>query len=181
VGRDLLAWLFHSPRRLLLVLIVLLVVASLVPALVSRLTKGGDDSQGSATKQTAENGSPTATTNALPEAAAVATAPPEALSVVDTFIKVWLAGPTATTRAETQAWHRRLVPYVTPELAAALQDADPDRVPDATVAGSPQALRVGEFLSQIAVPMSDGKDLTLTIAWDGEAWRVSDIDREGGT
>jgi len=28
--------------------------------------------------------------------------------------------------------------------------------------------------------MTDGKDLTVTVTWDGEVWRVSDIEREGG-
>jgi hypothetical protein len=181
VGRDLLAWLFHSPRRLLLVLAALLIVATLAPALVSRLINSGDGSRGSVVEQAAEGTAPTGTANALPEASVVATAPPKALAVVDTFMQIWLSGPSVTTGAGTQEWHRRLVPYVTPELAAALEDAAPDRVPDATVAGSPRVLRVGEFLSHIAMPMSDGKDVTLTVAWDGEVWRVSDIDREAGT
>jgi len=181
VARDLLAWLFHSPRRLLLVLVVPLIVVSLVPAIGSRLAGGGSEGGGAAVHPPPENGTPTTTADPFLEGGGTGTAPPEALAVVNAFLQEWLAGPTATTRSEIQQWHRRLAPYVTPELAAALRHTDPARVPDATVARSPEALRVGEYLSQIAVPMSDGKDLTLTVAWDGEVWRISDIDREGGT
>jgi hypothetical protein len=42
-------------------------------------------------------------------------------------------------------------------------------------------LQVGEYLVEMSVPMSDGRDLNLTVTWDGKAWRVSDIEREGAT
>jgi hypothetical protein len=178
VERSLLAWVFHSPRRLLLVILIPLVVAVLVPVLWPRLTSTDASSESA---NPASESSPQATPPVLPEAVPSATAPAEAFQTVDTFVRIWLSGPAAQTDEEVRAWRERLQPYVTPELAAALQDTDPGRIPDATVAGEPRLLRVGEYLTEMSVPMSDGRDLNLTLAWDGRVWRVSDIDRAGET
>jgi hypothetical protein len=180
MGRDLLAWVFHSPRRLLLVVVVPLLVVSVGPVLLSRLND--DDGAPAAATDQATAAATQSATPTLPgdQALPPATPPPDAVRVVNTFVEVWLAGATADTDPEVQEWHKRLAQYVTPELSTALKDTDPGRVPDASPTGPAQPLRVGEYLSELSVPMSDGKDLNLTIAWDGEAWRVSDIDREGG-
>jgi hypothetical protein len=177
VWGDLVAWLFHSPRRLLLVILAPLVVASLVSVLSSRLeheTPGVPANR--ATETAGSEATPT-----FPEIVPPATAPPEAFEVVRSFVRAWLTGPAATTDQQVRAWHERLRPYVTPELAGALRDADPARLPDATAAGDPVVLQVGEYLVEMSVPMSDGRDLNLTVTWDGKAWRVSDIEREGAT
>jgi len=177
VRRDLLAWAFDSPRRLLLVVLTPLLVAGLLSVLTSRLSTG-DGGPGTPVVQATEGATPAGTVTPRPDQLVTpATAAPKAVTVVDTFVQIWLAGP-ATKPAQT--WHKRLAPYVTPELATGLRNSDPGRVPDTTVAGSPQALSIGDYLSQMSVPMTDGKDLTVTVTWDGEVWRVSDIEREGG-
>jgi hypothetical protein len=161
---------------LLLVVVTPLLVASVVSVLASRLNDGEDSRAGVA--QATASAEPAETKTPLPGPALTpATPPPEAFMVVDKFLQIWLAGPTAES---AQEWHQRLAPYVTPEMAAGLQETDPDHVPDITVAASPQALRVGEYLSQMSVHMADGSDVFITVTWDGHAWRVSDIEREGG-
>jgi hypothetical protein len=177
VWRDLVAWLFHSPRRLLLVILVPLIVTSLVSVLFSGLKQ--EAPQAPANQATNSPGADAMATGA--GTPPLATAPPEAFDTVDSFVRIWLTGPAAETDEQVRAWHERLRAYVTPELAAALQHTDPARVPDATVAGPPVVLQAGDYLTEMSVPMSDGRDLNLTIAWDGQVWRVSDIEREGET
>jgi hypothetical protein len=180
MGRDLIAWVFHSPRRLLLVVVAPLLVASLVPVLVSRLTSA--DEGGRETTSVATTSPALDTETALPgQNLENPTAPPEAFLVVEEFVGVWLAPPADGSDRALREWHARLSWYTTPELSAALRDTDPGRVPEAEVAGPAKLLRAGEYLTEMAVPMSDGRDLNLTITWDGQVWRVSDLEREGGT
>jgi hypothetical protein len=180
VGRSLIAWAFDSPRRLLLVVLTPLFVASTAPFLLSQLSHD-EVARGEATRPTTSLATPpTAASTPSDETVAPATPPPEALHVVDTFVEIWLAGATVATGGDVQEWHKRLARYATPELSAALRDTDPSRIPDSTPTGPAEALQVGEYLSQVTVPMADRRDLHLTVAWDGQSWRVSDIDREGG-
>ena len=177
MGRDLLAWAFASPRRLLLVVLAPLLVAGLMSVLLSRLN-AGEGPLGAPVARATEGATTSGTVTPRPDQLVTpATVAPAAVTVVNRFVQLWLTGPTTT---PAQTWHKRLAPYVTPELAAALRNTDPGRVPDTTIAGSPQAIRIGDYLSQVSVPMTDGNDLTVTVTWDGEVWRVSDIEREDG-
>jgi hypothetical protein len=175
---DFLAWAFHSPRRLLMVVITPLVLAVVVAIVAAR---GGHDRHPTAVTAVEASNAPHASTAPEPTPATevAPTAPePAAVRAVQTFLTVWLSAPDS---GPATKWHSRLARYVTPELGKALRSTDPARVPNTTPTGTPEVVRLGEFLDEFRVPLANGQTLDVTVAWDGHAWRVSDVEPEAGS
>lgn len=90
------------------------------------------------------------------------------------FVKAWLKGASATTE---QAWLDALRPLVTSELYSGLKETDPERIPPAKVAaGDVVALAVGEYFNELTVPLEGGRAVAVTLAYDGDVWRVTEVE-----
>lgn len=203
MGGDLVSWIFHSPRRLVVVAAVVLLAALGLGGLLSRLSgngsTGGTGGTGEVAAATSTRAGPTAT----PTAAAgqpgteVSTAPgggpsgtpvagvsgaqaPDAAPFVTAavrFTKAWgrlLPGETAA------QWHERVDPLATAELAAALQLTDPAALPDAAPAGTATVRYLAETSALVAVPLSNGSTVLVTVVGQGNRWQVSDIQPDVG-
>jgi hypothetical protein len=176
-----LAWMFHSPRRLLTVVVTLLIVLAVVAGIVST-RESPTGSIGNALPESTETDSWPSPDGTLPDPGPLAAtptpeAPPvEALRTARVFVEVWLSGRTMESAA---AWHTALEPYVTTALAQGLRNTDPARLPDTKVAGTAQPVQAGEYLAEFDVPLADDTTVTVTTVWDGQKWRVTDIQPGG--
>jgi hypothetical protein len=97
------------------------------------------------------------------------TAKPEAVAYA--FAAAWADHGNVSTKA----WHDRLVPNSTPELADSLSATDPADVPASRVIGRPELKPVGEGLVDAVVTADTGR-LTLRLVAPEGKWLVSDID-----
>lgn len=152
---DVIAWCFHSPRRLLAVgvtaIVVLLAVAAAGQALLGGSSSGA--------------GSPS------PGVAAPADAAPAVAAAVE-FTTRWASVPSGQTAGQ---WRAGLSDLVTPELAAGLELTDPVTLPG----GGPDGQPVVRFLSVssalIEVPLSSGRRILVTVVRVNARWLASDI------
>ncbi len=180
---DLLAWSFHSPRRLLGVAAGALLAVTLGVTGMSHAVGGGPGRAASeAPPGATASPAPSATrTPALgPTGSSILVPVPDAVAseVARTFVQAWLAGPSAET---DEAWRKSMRPYVTSELYAGLAEADPARVPADTVGGGPTSARlVGEFVNELTVPLTSGSGIDVTLAYDGTTWRVTEVEESSG-
>jgi len=158
---DAVAWLCRSPRRLIVSAAIILAV----------LLVGGSQLFG--------NGAAGANGNGQQSSAAATTAPkaqvPNAdpyVSAAVSFVRLWSQlkpGETA------DAWQAQLVPLSTPDLAAALKGTDPATLPGVGPEGEPVVRFVSQTSGLIAVPLSDGSSVLVTVVIGGEQPLVSDI------
>jgi hypothetical protein len=160
VVTDAIAWLCRSPRRLIVsaatILAVVLIGGSILFDNAPGQADGRDTSSGSAT--------------AVPSAQVPSADPYVGAAVA--FVREWSQlkpGETAV------GWQARVVPLATPDLAAALRTTDPANLPGVGPEGEP----VVRFLSQasglIAVPLSNGSSVLVTVVTGGPQPLVSDI------
>jgi hypothetical protein len=179
VPTDLLAWAFHSPRRLLGVVAGLLLALTLGVTGVAQAVGGGGGKAAAGSTSRAEataapSPDPAATSAAALEAYQPPAPDPDAATVARKFVKAWLKGPSAKT---DKAWLDALHPYVTSELYAGLVETDPARIPPAKIApGEVGALAVGDYLNELTVPLEGGRALAVTLAYDGAVWRVTSVE-----
>lgn len=189
---SVLTWAFWSPRRLGTVAGggVLALVAG-IGAVSQALSPGGPD----AASVTA---APTVAPTAAPTLPAVAdpdpdpglhpdeqrhvygpeTADADAVQAARNFVRAWLRGPHVET---AKAWHASLRPYVTTELLAGLRRTDRDRVPRARQTDDTPLVRaLGEYVTELTVRLSGGREVHVTVAYDGSLWRVADVDDPSG-
>lgn len=179
--RDLLAWAFHSPRRLLGVVAGLLLGLTLAVTGAAQAVGGGGDAAAATAPASADaadaaapSPGPTAADGRSLEGYRPPAPDPDAAKVARTFVKAWLKGSTAKSE---QAWLDVLHPYVTSELYSGLQQTDPARIPPAKVApGDVGALAVGDYLNELTVPLVGGRALAVTVAYDGSVWRVTEVE-----
>jgi hypothetical protein len=173
---GLLSWVFHSPRRLLAVVATPIVMVAVVAGVLSS-NNPDKTAAGTALPESVRTQAPSQapetpyTVTATPEAPA-----PDALRTTRVFVETWLAGRTTEPLAE---WHKALAQYATPQLAEGLRRTDPERLPDTSVSGTPEPVSVGEYLAKFIVPLADGSSVAVTTAWDGQAWRITDIQPGG--
>ena len=191
MGGELVAWIFYSPRRLALVAVVILLALLGLGGLLSRLTGTGAANAaavGAAAPSRSTDGSTTPASGApRPTPPAIATGGsagaaqvPDAAPFVSTaveFVQAWGALRTGETAAQ---WHDRVDPLVTADLAAALQLTDPATLPGARPAGRPAVRFVADTSALIAVPLSDGSTVLVTVISAGPDWQVADIQPDVG-
>ena len=176
---DLLAWSFHSPKRLLAVTAGALLAVTVAVTGMSHAVGGG---QGRVAVEAppATVASPASSTTSAPalgapESPILAPVPDVVASqVARKFVKAWLTGPSAKNPA---VWLEGMRPYVTAELYAGLTAADPARVPAGKVGIVPASARaVGEYVNELTVPLNSGKGIDVTLAYDGTSWRVTAVE-----
>lgn len=184
MSNDLLAWTFHSPKRLLGVTAGVLLAVTVVVTGMSHAVGGGAGRGASEAPATVASAAPTpsaANAPALgsPGSSILAPVPDVvATQVARKFVKAWLAGPSATT---PKAWLTGMAPYVTGELYAGLAQADPARVPAGKISIVPASARaVGEFVNELTVPLVKGPGIDVTLAYDGTSWRVTEVEESSG-
>lgn len=102
----------------------------------------------------------------------------DAVQAARGFVRAWLRGPHVET---AKAWHASLRPYVTTELLAGLRRTDRDRVPRARQSeDAPLVRALGEYVTELTVRLSGGREVHVTVAYDGSLWRVADVDDPSG-
>jgi hypothetical protein len=88
------------------------------------------------------------------------------------FVGVW-ARP-------RQGWHETVRALATPELAAALDVTDTGALPDADPTGRPQVRSLAEDSALVAVPLSTGRTVVVTVVASGGSWLVNDVEPDTG-
>lgn len=174
--RRALTWCLWSPRRLVLVVGVALV---LLVAIGSHVGGGSSASH----PQSRGGGGPTTTAGRPPTRSALAsptlrpkatTAAPASLSsgaraAAVAFVDLW-ARPGV---AEAQ-WYAALQPLATKSYAAQLADKQPWSVPADRVTGSPSGSAHGTSAT-VTVPTNSGP-VTVLLEEQGASWLVSDVE-----
>jgi hypothetical protein len=161
--REAVRWAFHSPRRLLAVTVVPLLVAVLLVGALSR------------DPVRSMHGTVPATAATLPATGAAVVTPPAAgayLRAAADFTRAWVD---VRRRDAEGAWHARVAPHVTPQLADGLRATDPTRVPRTAMAGPPVSRVGGDYSAEVTVPLRDGSSLLLELVHDGRRWVVADV------
>jgi hypothetical protein len=158
---DAVAWVCRTPRRLVISLAVIL-AAILFGS--SQLFGSGAGGTGDRT-----GGSTEAATS--PPSAQVPSADPY-VSAALAFVRQWSQlkpGETAS------AWQARVTPLATPDLATVLKTTDPANLPGVGPEGEPVVRFVSATSGLIAVPLSDGSSVLVTVVLGGEEPLVSDV------
>jgi hypothetical protein len=158
---DAIAWLCRSPRRLVVSAAVLIAVVLIGG---SALFGDGAGGTGGDTAGTSD------TTTTAPQAQVPSADPYVGAAVA--FVEQWSrlkSGETAS------GWQARVLPLATPELAEALKTTDPANLPGVGPEGEPVVRFVSQTSGLIAVPLSDGSSVLVTVVIDGQQPLVSDI------
>jgi hypothetical protein len=88
------------------------------------------------------------------------------------FVAVW-ARP-------RDGWHAAVRALATPELATALDATDTGSLPDADPTGAPEVRSLAEGSAMIAVPLSTGHAVVVTVLASGGSWLVNDVEADVG-
>ena len=166
-GAELVAWAFRSPRRLATV--VLVAVAVLVA--VGVWTQRSEPAAGSGAA---------AAPSSAPSPATAGARVPDAQPFVSTAVQ--FVGQWARLRPGegAQQWQNRVTPLVTADLAAALRLTDPTTLPGGAPDGEPEVRFVSGASALVAVPLSGGERVLVTVVDDAGRWRVSDVQPDQG-
>lgn len=159
--KDAVTWLCQSPRRLAVGAVVVLTVL-----LVGGSALFGHDRVGSS----AGGSTPTASATAV-AAAQVPNATPYVSAAV-AFVRVWAqprSGESAT------QWQTSLAPLSTAQLGDVLRSTDPARLPGVPPAGEPVVRFLTQTSALIAVPLSNGSSVLVTLVSGDAGPLVSDI------
>ena len=167
---DAVAWLCRSPRRLFLS-----AVAVLVLIVVGGSALFGHGSSGAGKTARSSSARPAASATAAIQAQVPDAAP--AVTAAVGFVKLWATLKPGETPAQ---WHSALAPLATPLLGRTLQTTDPARLPNATPAGEPVVQDLGQTSALIAVPLSDGSSVLVTVVPGDAGQLVSDIEPDAG-
>lgn len=99
-----------------------------------------------------------------PPPAAAATAAAE-------FVDAWLLVGTPDQRRDA------MTPYATADLVRSVQNADPNRIPNAKREGKPRPTESGEFQAAYRITLSNDDEVEVVVVVDGSGeWRASTID-----
>jgi len=158
---DAIAWLCRSPRRL-----VVSAAVTFAVVVIGGSALFGDGTGGSGG---GADGSSNTTTTA-PQAQ-VPSADPYVGAAVG-FVQQWSQLKPGETAA---GWQARVLPLATPELAEALKTTDPANLPGVGPEGEPVVRFVSQTSGLIAVPLSDGSSVLVTVVIEGQQPLVSDI------
>jgi hypothetical protein len=156
---DAIAWICRSPRRLVVSAAVILGVVLFGSNALLGNGSGGNG-----------GGRPAAVTTTAPSAQVPSATPYVAAAV--TFVREWSKlkpGETA------EGWQARIAPLATPDLAAALKTTDPANLPGFGPEGEPVVRFVSQTSGLVAVPLSNGSSVLVTVVIGGQEPLVSDI------
>jgi hypothetical protein len=160
VVSDLVAWCFHSPRRLLLVVAALIAVliggGALVQAVMPRAGDGATDS-------------PSSTASVAGSGAAV--------DAAVTFTRAWASKPAS---ASVDQWRQGLQPLVTPYLGRLLAQTDPASLPGGAPAGQPSVRFASVSSALIEVPLNSGRPVLVTVVQLNGHWLAQDVEPLAG-
>jgi len=152
---DVLAWCFHSPRRLGAVALVLLALVVGAGAAVRALIPA--------------EGAPAP---ARPASTAAVAGTGGAVDAALAFTRAWASKPAS---ASAEQWQRTLQPLVTPDLGRQLAYTDPAALPGGTPVGQP-GIRFQEVQSALLeVRLSTGRTVLVTVVRSGDRWLASDV------
>ncbi|HEY6796928.1 MAG TPA: hypothetical protein VI248_19835 [Kineosporiaceae bacterium] len=156
---EVVAWCFHSPRRLLLV------VAGLLVALIG--TGAVVRTVGPQAGQSRSGGG---------ASAAVVGAQP-AIDAAVTFTRAWASKPPSVTAAQ---WRQGLQPLVTAELGRLLAETDPASLPGGAPTGTPTVRFQSLYSAMIQVPLSNDRSVLVTVVLVSGRWLASDVEPDAG-
>ena len=163
---ELVTWLCRSPRRLVTVLGGTLLVVVVVGSTVLR--GGGAHPAGSAAG--ARPAAPATSVAAVPDATPFVTAAVR-------FVAQWGHAAAGESAAH---WQARVDPLATPDLAAALRQTDLASLPGGGPSGRPSVRYVAQSSAMIAVPLTTGETVLVTVVNSAGSWRVSDVEPDVG-
>lgn len=158
---DFVVWLCQSPRRLAVGAVTVLTV----------LLVGGSALFGNG----AHSGGSVAPASSTTAPTTIAAQVPSATSFVDAavaFTRQWSKLKPGETAAQ---WQTRLEPLATPELASALKTTDTARLPGVAPSGEPVVRYLTATSALIAVPLTDGSSVLVTVVTGDTTPLVSDI------
>jgi hypothetical protein len=152
---EVIAWVFHSPRRLLVV-VVAAIALLLLGALAVQATRPGAGRSGD---------------GAASGVAAPVDAAPAVSAAVD-FARRWASVPSGQA---AEQWRAGLSGRVTPELAAGLALTDPATLPGGSPSGEPVIRFVSVSSALVEVPLSSGRPVLVTVVSSNGRWLASDV------
>ena len=161
---ELIAWLCRSPRRLIVTAAATLFIVILGGSTLFNNTSGSSAATGG--NGVGATQAPATTAAQVPNAAPY-------VGAAVAFVKQWSTlkpGETAI------SWQARLAPLTTPELASALKTTDPANLPGVGPSTDEPVVRfVAQTSALIAVPLTDGSSVLVTVVIGGVDPLVSDI------
>jgi len=162
-------WLFASPRRL-----IVISLAAIILIFVAGSTLFGNDgaSGSSGGSGTGESPAVVSTSASVPDSGAY-------VGAAVTFVKLWAElrpGETA------EQWQAELSPLTTQDYAKALVTTDTATLPGVPPTGEPVVRFLAQDSAMIAVPLSDGSSVLVTVvAGEGTSEPlVSDVQPNAG-
>ena len=153
---ELLAWCFHSPRRLAAVLVGLLALLIGAGVAVNAVRSGPAQRPSSS-------------------AAGVSGLSPDAGPAVQAalaFTRAWASKPASST---DEQWRQSVSPLATPELVRGLAVTDPGALPGGAPTGDPTIRFVSVSSALIEVPLSTGTRVLVTVVQVNGHWLASDV------
>lgn len=159
------AWACRTPRRLVLVAGVPLLLVILLGSLWRH---SGD---GAAPGGDAGGGANPAVSAVVPDSTSF-------VSAAVKFVGVW--GHLAPGQSAAQ-WHDAVRGLTTPDLGQRLAVTDPASLTGAAVSGQPQVRFLASTSALVAVPMANGRTVLVTVVrGDGKAFLVDDVEPDVG-
>jgi hypothetical protein len=152
---ELLAWCFHSPRRLAAVLVGLLAVLVGAGVAVNAVRSGPVQRPSSAV----------GVSGLSPDAG-------PAVQAALAFTRAWASKPASST---AEQWRQAVSPLATPELVRGLAVTDPGALPGGAPTGDPTIRFVSVSSALIEVPLSTGTRVLVTVVLVNGHWLASDV------
>lgn len=152
---DVVAWCFHSPRRLLAVVLAVVVLVIGAGVAWQSRSEGGTEA------------------GAKPSAIGAPQDSRPAVEAAVAFARAWATNPPGQSADQ---WRTRLSGLVTPELAAGLAQTDPAALPGGTPEGEPAIRFFSVSSALVEVALSTGRHILVTVVYytDGR-WLASDV------
>jgi hypothetical protein len=152
---EVIAWCFHSPRRLFAVGVAAIVLVLGAALAVQALSPGDGLAAGKG-----------------PAGAAVPADTGAAVTAAVEFTRRWASVPAGGT---AEQWRAGLNGRVTSDLASGLAQTDPAALPGGAPSGSPVVRFVSDSSAMVEVPLSSGKPVLVTVVLNGKTWLVNDV------
>jgi hypothetical protein len=178
-------WPLHSPTRLVMTVVVIVLVLVGVTFGLSFLrgpqpTQAAPQPTASAPTGAKVTGTGTAAGSGTaaapssePSPLPLNQAPPEALTAAERWAKAWVRPPAGTS---TKQWLDALKPLTTDQYFGVLSGVDPENIPATRVTGKASAVRVADRNVQAEVP-TDALTLRILVVETDDGWQVAGYDR----
>jgi hypothetical protein len=163
---DVIAWVCQTPRRLAVVGLSLVIV--IFVGGTALFGNGGGHPGGTTTS--AAKPTPSVSAAAVPQSS-------EYVNAAVNFVSVWGRLKPGETPAQ---WQQSLQTLTTTELAKALRTTDTSTLPGAAPTGEPVVRFVSQDSALIAVPLSDGSSVLVTVVSGVTHPEVSDVQPNTG-